>query len=167
MIENYLYVAAPKYVQDLDEVVVVIARNEEEVKDRLADIVSEDDFRDFVHTYACNAGLSSYFYCDENGYLWDEEELEGYPRRDILELFEGEVKKAFRYVELKFIENVEKFFADEEYIGLYLESINSRAEEYCFPDEMYYHIARNLGNKYMEWSIRQEPYSMVGTAIAG
>lgn len=110
--------------------------------EQLAIMESEDEiFRGYCNEYSINAGLLEDFYKVNGKYAFDDLYQDFPPRDDILDMFNGDVKKAYQYIDDCMMINVREFFSDCPILGdMYLSYLRSHDEDEL-DEEFYLHIA--------------------------
>jgi hypothetical protein len=154
--EFKIFVCVPRDIGDSDEVRIVYAKDRDDVKEQIIRQESQDPtFREHVDDFSLDCGLSSTFYCDEQGWLFSNNP-DLYFRPDLYIQFDTDRERS-RYVEAWYLNNAMKFFYKR--LDLYLEFVCGREEdgENGFSDVFYYYCAKNIDN-WNSWKITEVYY---------
>lgn len=141
------YICYPTAIYGEDDVKLVFVDDsvrdiERYVYEQLAIMESEDEiFRGYVNETSINAGLLEDFYKVDGKYAFNDLYEDFPPRDDILEMFNGDVRKANKYIDECMIQNVRGFFSECPVLGdMYFSYLRSRDEEEL-DDEFYLYVA--------------------------
>lgn len=160
-----LIVCYPNDLDNKDSVILVsvpidVADTLDYVYSELAyHLANEEYYQGHVKEYAVNAGLCEGFWTDSDGmYLYDEMN-EYQPNEWILDMFDGDIREAYKYMDEQFEERVKEFFESEPgYSQIYLDYMKDKNKDdsnldmdfirYCAKQEL-------MKDKYIDYEFVQ------------
>lgn len=156
-----VYVCYPKHITHEKDVRLIavpfhIQNVEEYVEEKLIEIESNESyFRDHVKDKAVNMSFNERFYFDSKGWVFESGHRLDI-REDIKVKILEENKNISRFLDELWLENVNKFFNDnEEYRDLYIKYITTDAEPDILDDGFYFYVCEKV-MKSREWCEYEE-----------
>jgi hypothetical protein len=147
-----VYICYPNSIHEESDIRLIMVSDdvkdiEQYIYEQLVLMESDDEiFRSYASSYCIDFGLLEEFYKVNGKYAFNDLYEDFPPRDDILEMFNGDMKKANQYIDEYFVQNVRDFFSDCPILGnTYLSYLRSHDEDEL-DEDFYIYVASKVMN---------------------